>query len=117
MGSIIEPGQNVPVSGSVTGLGEATLWVVTKPDIGDGVYYMTQDGPVTERDGNWSFIDIQVGDDGDRGFNITYYVLQADQACGNALTGVPRNEDGLRTFPILFEGCEILAERPVTVTR
>lgn len=116
-GITIQPRQDVPVAGSVTGLAGDTLWVVTKPDAGDGLYYLTLGGPVTDHDGNWSFTDPEVGDDSDRGHNIVYFALQANRACSETLAVTPRNVNGDRTFALLPAGCSARADRPVAVVR
>ncbi len=113
----IQPGQDVPVAGSVTGLADDTLWVVTKPDAGDGLYYLTLSGPVTDHDGNWSFTDLKVGDDSDRGHDIIYFALQSNRSCSEVLAATPEDENGNRTFALLPAGCSARADRSVKVAR
>ncbi len=110
----MEGGTDVSVTGTVTGLGGSTLWVVARPDVG-GEYYPTQSTPVTDRDGRWSTVSEKMGDKSDVGHNIVFIVLQADPSCSETLEAVPE-QDGSRKVTRIPGGCVVLAERSVAVT-
>lgn len=118
VGQSITAGQDVPVSGSVSGLNGSALWIVSKPDAGGGKYYLTQSGPVASADGPWSFTDIEVGDSSDSGEKIIYTALSADSSCSELLAALPPdpNANGLQTFALVPDGCTPLAATvPVSV--
>jgi hypothetical protein len=117
-GQSITAGQDVAVSGSVSGLNGSALWIVSKPDAGDGKYHLTQSGPVASDDGPWSFTDIEVGDSSDSGEKIIYTALSADNSCSELLAALPPdpNANGLQTFALVPDGCTPLtATVPVSV--
>jgi len=107
----IEAGSGVAVSGRVSGLGNETLWLVTKPDAGGGAYYLTDNSPVARTDGSWSFPDTGVGDASDRGLSITYLAVAADAACSAALAQAGDTVDALPG------GCQVVAAVPVHVNK
>lgn len=113
----INAGENVNFAGNVAGLAGDTLWVVAKPDVGDGRYYLSQYGTVADRDGPWRFVAIKVGGNGDKGHNIVFYALQAKRSCSDFLAAVGPDEKGNRTFNLLPEGCVVGAQRAVAVAR
>lgn len=114
-GNTVQPSQPQQISVTVSDLGQAQLWVVTKPDEGDGKYYLTTDGPLTDENGTHSFTDLSVGDSSDRGHNIEYIAIKADLACTNALAKVPEDPDadGNKTFITFPEGCTPLTPRGI----
>lgn len=82
-GTPIRAGQDVQFSGSVTGLGADTLWIISKPDTGAGLYFLPTRGPVADHDGNWQFLDQESGDPSNH--NIVFKAVQADSRCSEEL--------------------------------
>jgi hypothetical protein len=114
-GQTVQPARDLAASGTVQGLQGDTLWIVTRPDHGDGKYYLTKDGPVVDQDGPWNFVDEAVGDNSDRGASITYIGIQANAACSTKLAATPPdpNADGNRAFAIIPSECKALQPRAV----
>lgn len=114
-GSGINPGQDVVVAGSVTGLGGNTLWILSRHDVGGSFYPVPGAAgllPVLTKDGPWSVTDVSVGDPSDRGGNIVYYAVQANADCTRTLSAL-HNYDSLPDLP---KGCTILqGQRSVRV--
>src|SRR5207249_1664148 len=78
-GVSIRAGQNVHVSGTVTGLPPGTkLWIATTATHGGENYYLTSDGPMLQGDGSWDFTDDAVGDSSDINGTIIYHAIRAD---------------------------------------
>jgi len=117
VGATMRASQDVSVAGSVTGLAGDALWIVSKAEIGDGQYYLTQIGPVADHDGQWSVVDEHVGDDSDKGHKITYFALQANRSCSERLTTIPQNQNGSRAFILIPNGCAVRAQRAIAVDR
>lgn len=106
-GSEINPGQDVVVSGSVTGLDDNTLWILSRHDVGGSFYLVSGAAglsPVRTKDGPWSVTDESVGNPSDRGGNVVYYAVQANADCTRALSAM-HNYDSLQEPP---RGCTIL---------
>jgi hypothetical protein len=110
-GTSIRAGQDVLLSGSVTGLGADTLWIISKPDTGAGLYFLPARGPVADHDGNWQFLDQESGDPSNH--NIVFKAIQADGGCSEKLARVRPDVNGSYTFQTLPETCKIRAERTV----
>lgn len=106
--SAVAPARTCGVSGSLHGIGANTMWIVTKPDAGDG-YCTTIDAPIATSDGNWSFEDQEVGDETDVGHEIPYIAVQADQTCSQGLSSVDTVTP--RSLPVASY-CTWLAPRP-----
>jgi hypothetical protein len=104
---LITFGQDVDVAGTLRGIGDDTLWLVTKPDAGEGFYYLTANGPVARQDGDWSFPDTEVGDETDKGMGIYYLAVQANKHCADILSSTDTKIKPLPT------GCTVRAERLV----
>ncbi len=103
------------MSGSVTGLGGDTLWILSRHDVG-GSFYLVPGAaglsPVRTKDGPWSVTDESVGNPSDRGGNVVYYAVQANADCAKNLSAM-HNYD---SFPDLPKGCTILqGQRSVRV--
>lgn len=107
-GSKIDVGQDVLVSGSVTGLGSDTLWILSRHDVG-GSFYLVP--PTITQDGPWSVTDENVGDPLDKGSNFVYYAVQANAECTKALSSMDIY-DSFREIP---KGCTARDQRHVRV--
>ncbi len=107
-GSGIDVGQDVPVSGSVTGLGSDTLWILSRHDVG-GSFYLVP--PTIVKDGPWSVIDGNVGDSLDKGSNFVYYAVQANAECAKSLSSM----DIYDSFKEIPKGCTTRGQRNVRV--
>ncbi|TWP45969.1 hypothetical protein FKR81_37750 [Lentzea tibetensis] len=104
----ITHGTNVRVSGSVSGLNGHTLWILTRPDAGEG-FYMIQNAAHMYEDGSWSFEDKEVGDASDVNSNIRYIAFQADENCARVLSGV---DTFTKSMP---DGCKDIGSTSVRV--
>ncbi|GAA4639382.1 hypothetical protein GCM10023196_100770 [Actinoallomurus vinaceus] len=74
----------------------------------DGRFYLTDDGPVPIRDGQWSSSIQQIGDgtrDIGRFFQIT--AVRADAACQDTIQGRTRDVNGNIAFLAVPPGCSI----------
>jgi hypothetical protein len=96
---------DVDLSGTVTGLGTDTLWILSWHSSG-GSFYMVPaaDGsisPAATKDGPLAVTDQNVGDLGDRGKEIIYYAVQANLDCTHTLS-LKNTYDSFRGLP---EGC------------
>ena len=106
-GLVISPRQDVVVSGTVTGLGSNTLWILSKHEIGGSFYFVLGEAgvsPVITKDGPWSATDEGVGDPSDKGSAIVYYAVQANAECSRTLSS-KQNYDSFHELPT---GCTIL---------
>lgn len=106
-GLVISPRQNVVVSGTVTGLGSNTLWILSKHEIGGSFYLVLGEAgvsPVIIKDGPWSVTDEGVGNPSDKGSAIVYYAVQANAECSRTLSA-KQNYDSFHELPT---GCTIL---------
>ncbi|MGH3856758.1 MAG: hypothetical protein ACRDR6_25390 [Pseudonocardiaceae bacterium] len=107
MDAEINPGQDVPVVGSVTGLGGNTLWILSKHEVG-GSYYLPAGAagpsPVATKDRPWTVTDEGVGDASDRGGNVVYYPVQANAECAKTLSAMHHYD----SLPKLPQACTIL---------
>jgi hypothetical protein len=108
----IDAGSSVAVAGTVGGLGANTLWLLTKPDAGGGSYYFTEQSPVATQDGRWTFPDTGVGDNSDKGRNIAYLAIVANDTCSSTLTQAP--DDTIDSLPA---GCSIAAAVSIHVNK
>jgi len=110
----IKPKTDVPVTGTVEGLGANTLWILAWHQSG-GRYFpipnpdTSQMSPVTTKDGPWHTEDDSVGDSSDIGKTIAYTAILANTECAKQLT--TKNEP----FIGLPDGCVILGQREVRV--
>ncbi|MGH3773148.1 MAG: hypothetical protein ACRDRW_17435 [Pseudonocardiaceae bacterium] len=109
VGAVINPGQDVVVAGSVTGLGGDTLWILSMHDVG-GSFYLVPGvaglSPVAPQDGPWGVTDEGVGNPTDRGGTVVYYAVQANADCTKTLSSM-RSDDSFHEHE-LPKGCTIL---------
>ena len=86
---MISPRQSVVVSGTVTGLGGNTLWILSRHDVGKSFYLVLGEegvSPVITKDGPWSVTDEGMGDPPPiRGSAIVYHAVQANANCSRIL--------------------------------
>jgi hypothetical protein len=95
------------VAGSVTGLGDTTLWVLSRHDVGGSFYLVVVaagPSPVLTFDGSCSVTESGVGNSSDRGSDIVYYAVQANTDCTKILSAL-HNYDSVPEVP---KGCTIL---------
>ena len=106
VGDEINPGEDVPVAGSVTGLGGNTLWILSMHDIGGSFYLVGATGPspAATKDGPWNITDVGVGDPSDHGGDVFYYPVQANADCTKTLSAM----NNYASFPKPPQGCTTL---------
>jgi hypothetical protein len=109
-GDSISPGDSVMVSGTVTGLGQRQLWILSWHE--DGKSFFMVPGAagvsaVSTKDGPWSVTDEGVGNPSDQGKTIVYTAVLAGAKCAQALS-VMHNSDSFHVPP---PGCIILPDR------
>jgi hypothetical protein len=85
VGYEINAGDDVSGSVQVSGLGNDTLWIVSRHD--GGSYYLVS--PPIAKDGYSSFLDESVGDSSGRGSSIAYFAVLANADCAQALSAIP----------------------------
>ena len=107
-GSEVDVDQDILVSGSVTGLGSDTLWILSMHEVG-GSFYLVP--PAITKDGPWSVTDEDVGNPLDKGSNFVYYAVQANAECTNTLSSMNIYD----SFKELPEGCDSRDQRYVRV--
>jgi hypothetical protein len=98
-GSEINAGQDVILSGSVTGLGDDDLWIISRHEVGGSFYLIP---PAITKDGPWDVLDQRVGDPSDKGSYFVYYAVRANADCTKSLSSV-RN-----SFRDLPQGCTVV---------
>lgn len=98
-------GSDIRLSGTVNGLNGRELWIISRADSADQLYYLTLQSPVTTADGPWNVTDESVGDDSDRGHNRLYLAIAADGDCADSLAAVQPDADGVLSFPRLHRSC------------
>jgi hypothetical protein len=105
----------VPLSGTVTGLGSDTLWILSFHLSGRHYYLVQQPGlprispAATDKDRTWYVVDQSPGDVSDVGKSIIYYAVQADANCATKLSSLPPDD---QSFPHLFTGCHVAKKGP-----
>lgn len=104
-GAVVQPGSDIRLSGTVSGLNGRELWIISRADSADQLYYLTLQSPVTTADGPWNVTDESVGDDSDRGHNRLYLAVAADGDCADSLAAVQPDADGVLSFPRLHRSC------------
>jgi hypothetical protein len=109
----ISPGDDVKVSGTVTGLGVTSLWILAWHQDGESFFLIPGPAgdvsPATTKDGPWSVIDYRVGNKGDKGSAIVYTSVQADVECTKKLSSM--NDYTSFRQSELPQGCAILPSR------
>jgi hypothetical protein len=116
--AVVQPGSDIKLSGTVSGLNGRELWIVSRADFADQLYYLTLRSPVTKADGPWNVTDESVGDDSDRGHNRLYLAIAADGDCANSLAAVKPDVEEVLSFPRLPSSCQqIGAPRTVSFPR
>ncbi|MGH3822538.1 MAG: hypothetical protein ACRDRA_06820 [Pseudonocardiaceae bacterium] len=105
-GSGIDVGQDVLVSGNVTGLGGDTLWILSWHEDGGSFYPVP---PAIPKDGPWKVFDRHVGNSSDRDSNFVYYAVQANSDCARDLTA---KSDSFRDLP---KSCLVRNQRSIRV--
>lgn len=108
----INAGDNVKVSGTVTGLGATTLWILSWHQDGGSFFPISGAGgisPVATKDGPWSITDEHVGDATDKGQAIVYTAVQADAECTKTLSAM--HDYGSFRDSDLPKGCTPLPSR------
>jgi hypothetical protein len=113
----IGAGQPLYVSGTVEGLNGDKLWILIKPEVGNGSYYLSYVSPVADSDGPWSFTANAVGDKSDVGHHIAFIAVKANQACSDSLARAQRDSSGANGIPLLPNGCVPLAPSGVVIVR
>jgi hypothetical protein len=105
--ALISPHNDVTVTGTVTGLGSNTLWILSWHEDG-GSFFLIPGAAgvsaVTTKDGPWSTTDQNVGNSSDKGRTIAYTAVGANSECNKTLSAM-RDDDSFREPP---KGCIIL---------
>jgi hypothetical protein len=107
---LINAGDNVHVSGKVTGLSYGQLWIITDPQA-DTRYWIIQNKPTLTSDGTFDFTDQQVGNQDDEGKIIEYLALEADTACAEELRRANSTIDNIPP------GCKTIGKSLVRVRK
>lgn len=110
-------GNDVKVSGTVTDLGDNTLWIWSWHQDGESFFLISGEkgiSPATTKNGPWVITDQHVGNKTDRGKTITYTAVQANTECAKTLSAMPDDESfHAEEIP---KGCTILpAHRSVQI--
>jgi hypothetical protein len=115
-GQVVGSGQDVTVSGTVSNLDGKSLWVVSRPENGDGRYYLTSGAPIATRDGAWSFVDQTVGRT-NIGSVIVYAGVAATETCSKTLEHFASDpaDGNAGTFAQVPAGCTVL--RSITLVK
>lgn len=109
----IVPGSDLTMSGTAQNLGAGSLWLVDKPDKGNG-YFLPQNAPLTVIDGKWTYTDTQVGDSTDVHYHIVYYLyLSTNKSCSQFLASAP--SDGDTPVPSIDQSCGQPLGQPLVV--
>jgi hypothetical protein len=107
--AVVRPGSSIKLSGAISGLaGGQELWVLSRADSADQLYYLTIQAPVATSDGPWSVTDEGVGDASDIGHSRNYIAVNADSACVDALVSVQADADGVLSLPRLPSPCKTI---------
>lgn len=107
---------DVTVSGTVSGLGRDTLWILAFHTSGGGYWLVQTPGlasisPAASADGEWRVVDQSPGDVSDHGQYIIYYAVQADPSCARDLTSLPDVSRPIRRSD-LVAGCRFAKRGP-----
>lgn len=104
----INPGDDVMLSGTVSGLNGRELWVISRTDSADQLYSIITPSPVTKTDGSWTETDEAATGNSDRGHHILFIGVAANQKCADSLNSVKADSDGVRSFQALSADCQAI---------
>jgi hypothetical protein len=103
----VNPGDDVELSGTVTGLNGRELWIVSRATHADQLYYIIVPSPTTKRDGHWGpLTDEDPAAEDDRGHEILFIGVVANKECSAFLASVPSDVKGVRSFASLPADCQ-----------
>jgi hypothetical protein len=111
----ISPGDDVMLSGTISGLNGRELWVISRTDSADQLYSIITPSPVTKSDGSWTETDETATDNSDRGHHILFIGVAANQKCADSLNSVKADSDGVRSFQALSGDCQAI-DPPLVVS-
>jgi hypothetical protein len=106
----INPSDDVQVAGTVSGLGNNKLWIMSWHEDGGSFFPVSGPegiSPVTDKNGPWSVTDEGVGNPSDHGKTIVYTAVLADAECTKTLSTKPDDYSFRAPLP---QGCTILPD-------
>lgn len=105
--SMIHAGGDAELDGTVTGLGQASLWIIEQPSDSPGTLVISSDGPVATSDGPWKLSATEIGDPSDIGHQMGFVAIRADENCSERFLKIIHDAgvNAPEIDPALYQGC------------